>query len=94
MLRTGTFLVRVQQSPGCGRCGHKLIRALAVLLHDAPRQACLMRELVAACAACVIAKLPARNVNVVAADLTIKVFFSCGIHGLVRTVTGAAIDVA
>ena len=83
MLRTGTFLVGVKQRPGCGRAGHKLIRALAVLLHDAPRQACLARELVAACAAYVIAKLPASNVNVVAAGFAIKVFFVCGRHGSV-----------
>jgi hypothetical protein len=73
-LRTGTFLVGVHDGPVCGRAGHKLIRALAVLLHDAPRQACLMRELVAASAACVVAKLPTGDVNIVAAELTIKVF--------------------
>lgn len=33
-----------------------------------------MRELVAASAACVVAKLPPRDVNIVAAELTIKVF--------------------
>jgi hypothetical protein len=43
-----------------------------------------MRELVAACAACVIAKLPAGDVNIVTAELTIKVFFVCGKHTTYR----------